>query len=138
MPQIQIFPMSDSYLARGQTIGHFFTRDLVTVSAHRPTAGRFNFKSQGVTAPPGSLLLFQYGGRLVAHAELLAQHDPDGHSPPDSRGFFLLDLSVSRYYLAPIQAVQLHRFWPGLAFNQRKHKLDNRHRLAFLAFANTR
>lgn len=80
-PQIQIFPMSDDYLSTGQSIRQFFTEDLVQASAHRPVRGRFNFKSQGVTAPPGSLLLFQYKSRLVAHAVLRGQYPPDKVSP---------------------------------------------------------
>jgi hypothetical protein len=134
MPEIQVFPMSDDYLSHGQSIGDFFTRDIAVTSAHRPVPGRFNFKKQGVTAPAGSLLLFQYDGKLVAHAVLLARHPADRASAADSNGFFLLDLETLRYYRRPIAASELHYLWPNLSFNQGKHKLDTSQRQAFMHF----
>ncbi len=138
MPEIQVFPMTSDYLASGQSIGDFFTSDLVTASRHRPIAGRFNFKKQGVTAPPGSILLFQYNAHLVAHAKFISKNPPDTDSPLDSKGFFMLDLATLKYYIRPISAVDLQGFWPGLAFDQRKRKLDVGQLPAFLAFTSTR
>lgn len=85
-PIVQIFPMSDDYLQKGQSIGDFFQNDLLTVSSHRPTRGRFNFKNRGITAPKTSLLLFQYGGKIRAHGELVGRHGKDASSPHDSKG----------------------------------------------------
>jgi hypothetical protein len=138
MTQIQIFPMSVDYLDTNQTIDDFFTRSLHTVSKYRPKAGRFNYKSQGVGALPGSYLLFQYKGGLVAHAQLISTHDKDHDSPADSEGFFLLDPPTVQYYSKPIAAGELQHIWPGLAFNQRKHILDGSQLQTFLDFTKTR
>jgi len=136
-PQIQIFPMTNGYLD-GTPIGTFFTNDLFVVSAHRPTAGRFNFKSQGVTAPSGSLLLFQFAGHIVAHASLLGCSKRDASSPADSKGFLLLSQVDFRYYTTQITQHQARVFWPHVIFGSRKWKLDSTQRGAFLSFAGPR
>ena len=106
-PIVQIFPMSDDYLSRGQTIDDFFLKDLLVTSAHRPTAGRFNYKTQGVTAPVGSLLLFQYGGKIRAHGELVGRGERDRCSAQDSNGFLLLDPKSVRFYASPVNGKEL-------------------------------
>ena len=136
--RIQVFPMSDDYLSNGQTIESFFTEDLITPSPHRPTSGRFNFKEHGVTAPEGSLLLFQYKAKLVAHAELLRRCERDEFSPAGSAGFFLLKLDTLRYYERPINARELQSLFPNIRFDQRKRQLDPSKREPYLHFANSR
>jgi hypothetical protein len=127
-PIVQIFPMSDDYLFPGQTINAFFQNDLLVVSAHRPTAGRFNYRRDGVQAAPGTLLLFQYGGVVRAHGELVGRGSPDQYSAKDSNGYLLLDPASVRFYRRPVTLADLQTIWPTelgnlSSLNQRRWKL---------------
>lgn len=142
-PIVQIFPMSDDYLSLRQTIGDFFLNDLLIESSRRPTVGRFNFKTTGVAAPLGSLLLFQYQGQIRAHGRLVGRGRKDRHSPHDSNGFFLLEQCSVHFCRTPVTLAELQGFWPkelgGLqSLNQWRWKLDPGKTNAYLALARTR
>lgn len=131
-PIVQIFPMTDGYLSEDQSFEEFFQDDLPKKSSHRPVAGRFNFKSTGVAAPPGSLLLFQYDSAVRAHAELRSKHRRDADSPEDSMGFWLLDVPSVRLYKFPVTLAGLNRYWPEIsALTNVRWKLDPSKRARF-------
>ncbi len=124
---LQIFPMSDEYLRPGQTIVQFFMTDLLVSSSHRPVPGRFNFRKSGVTSPRGTLLLFQYGGEIRAHAELIGRGQPDSVSPPDSNGYLLLAPRSVRFYARPVTLPELQVLWQ-MELGRLSH-LDQRKRI---------
>jgi hypothetical protein len=92
--------------------------------------GRFNYRKRGIKgSKKGMLLLFQYrpGGKkscVVAHANLRMQCPPDGHSPVDSQGYWLLDAGNLRFLTRPLSLSDMRGIWPGFEFSHPFKRLD--------------
>jgi len=106
----------------------FFAGDL----PKRPE-GRYLYYTYGLSAPAGTVVLFQYRGHVVASAvftgsERFSEPNEDGYG-----GALHFDTSTVQTF-DPVDAGTLGRFWPGFpGFNQAKQSLDPQRYAAFAA-----
>jgi len=110
-PAVRIWPMSDKIPGfRGKSIAQVqadcFGRDL-------PKAGGvFSYRSAGLNAPAGTVVLFQFQARLIASPVLL--RDEKFKSPrAGRRGRLHFDASSIRTF-QPMDFGAMRKIWPGV------------------------
>jgi hypothetical protein len=124
IPAVRILPMSDDEKSfRGQTIedvqARFFLEDL----PFPPRNGRFQYPSAGLNAPQGTVVLFQYGGRIIASAVFLKkvkyEQVMDGY-----KGAIWFDVNSIQIF-DPINLDSIQSIWPNvIRLSQVKWPLD--------------
>ncbi len=124
-PAVRILPMSRKLADFAAWDAHavqdeFFLRRLPD------GGGQFMYSAAGLQAEPGTILLFQYTGVIVASAELVELvrfAKPRLAHGTAFRGAYQLDpLSIRTF--TPVDAAHLKMFWPKLpGLGQAKHNL---------------
>ena len=113
IPAVRIWPMSDKTPGfRGRSIEDvqrgLFLRDLP--ACH----GRFRYPSAGLSADPGTVILFQYRARIIASAVFLRD---------DARAIHLDPASIRTF--APLDVEAMRKVWPSFrAFGHVKQFLN--------------
>jgi hypothetical protein len=113
IPVVRIWPMSDKTPGfRGRGIDDvqagLFLRDLPACN------GRFRYPSAGLSADPGTVVLFQYRARIIASAVFLR----------DEGGAIYLD-PASICTFDPLDVEAMRKVWPGFrAFGHVKQFLN--------------
>lgn len=111
IPAVRIWPMSDRIPGfRGKSIAQVqadcFGRDLPK------SDGVFSYRSAGLNAPAGTVVLFQFQARIIASAVLL--RDEKFKSPrAGRRGRLHFDASSIRTF-EPLDFAAMRRIWPGI------------------------
>jgi len=113
IPAIRIWPMSDKTPGfRGRSIEdvqtRLFLRDLPACN------GRFRYPSAGLSADPGTVVLFQYRARIIASAVFLRD---------DGRAIHLDAASIRTF--DPLDVEAMRKVWPSFrAFGHVKQFLN--------------
>lgn len=111
IPAVRIWPMSDRIPGfRGKSIAQVqadcFGRDLPKAD------GIFSYRSAGLNAPAGTVVLFQFQARIIASAVLL--RDEKFKSPrAGRRGRLHLDVDSIRTF-EPVDFAAMRQIWPGI------------------------
>jgi len=111
IPTIRILPMSDKLegfvgLTIVQVQKRCFLRDL---HARR---GRFRYRSAGLNAPAGSVILFQFKSRIIASAVFL-RDERFARPIGGCRGQLHLDGRSVRTF-DPLDIEAMRKVWPGM------------------------
>jgi hypothetical protein len=111
-PAVRILPMSDrepGFVGKGieWVQRQVFLRDLPA------SGGRFRYRSSGLSARAGTIVLFQYRARVVAMAEFVRDEKYDrprrGHG-----GAMHFDVTSIRTF-EPVDVAGMRKAWPGFA-----------------------
>lgn len=122
-PAVRILPMSlrkefPDYSDIGSLQQKYF---LATLPNQQRS--RYWYRERGLNAEPGTVVLFQSEGRLIASATLSKTE----RFPKSERGYFgwlQFDPESIRVFV-PVDAAQLKKFWPDfVGFSHVKHELD--------------
>lgn len=92
----------------------------------RPTrlAGRFCYHKAGLRADPGTVVLFQFAGRIIASAVLVDVIRYESPQPGDHAGEYRFDVHSIKVF-DPVDATALGRIWPQVKrLGQAKWSLD--------------
>ena len=112
MPAVRILPMSDrapGFVGKGieRVQRETFLRDLPACG------GRFRYRSSGLSARPGTIVLFQYRARVIAMATFVRdqkfEHPRRGHG-----GVLHFDAASIRTF-EPVDVAGMRKAWPGFA-----------------------
>ena len=126
-PAIRILPM-DSKEEPGfagssiwEVQRQYFLNELVRPG--RP-AGRFHFHKSGLRAEPGTVVLFQFGGKIIASAVLSSIERFSEAEHGCFRGAFQFDAKSIRVF-DPVDAAAIRKIWPQVSrLGQAKWSLD--------------
>ncbi len=102
---------------------HFFKR----VIPARATPGEYRFRSRGPrNVPPGTLLIFQCDGKMIADARLLQVDRSPAWTPPAPgySGRLVVDVDATRVFQRAVKRAEFMSIWPGKAPSQAWHDLD--------------
>ncbi len=133
-PAVRILPMDSKDEAgfvdrTAEEIQHqFFLTELV-----RPdrSPGRYCYHKLGLRAEPGTVVLFQYGGRIIASAVLLSVEHFDAPEPGDHSGALHFDVRTVKVF-DPVDAATIGRIWPQVTrLGQAKWSLDPKRYMQF-------
>jgi hypothetical protein len=111
IPAVRILPMSAKEKSfRGRTVEDvqmgFFLEEL----PFPPKSGRYRYPTAGLNAEPGTVVLFQYEGRIIASAIL--NHNERYELPEDGyQGALWFDVNSIRTF-APVGRNALRKIWP--------------------------
>lgn len=125
-PSVRILPMSRKLPQFVEWDEHAI-QDAFFLTKLPAGNGRFHYTTTALQSAPGTIVLFQYAGFVVALAELLetVRFDrPIANGEFPLRGFYQFDpLSIRTF--TPVGVAHLQKFWPRLpGLGQVKHKLD--------------
>ena len=122
IPAVRILPMSDRIEGfRNRSIADvqaaLFFRDLPA------RGGRFRYRSSGLNADPGTIILFQFQARVIASATFL--RDERFEKPVGGcAGAIYVDPASIRTF-EPLDAEAMRKAWPGFrAFGHVKQHLN--------------
>jgi hypothetical protein len=122
VPAVRIFPMSDKIKGfRGRSIEavqqDVFLRRLPAMK------GRYRYRSSGLNADPGTVVLFQFKARIIASAIFL--RDEKFEKPKDEcSGAMYFDVESFRTF-EPLDVEAMKKVWPGFrAFGHVKQALN--------------
>jgi len=124
-PAVRILPMdSDENEFAGKSVEEvqrdFFLRDLRA----EPRRGRYLFRSQGLKAARGTVVLFQHTGRIIASATFDRIERFDEPKEDIYSGALYFDTDSVRVF-DPVGPDLLRQIWPKFkGFNQGKQSLD--------------
>jgi hypothetical protein len=122
IPACRILPMSDRIPGfRGRSIEdvqeRLFLRDLPACG------GRFRYRSSGLSAPAGTVVLFQFRARIVAMAEFVRDERFE-RAVKDVRGALHFEPASIRVF-DPVDAEGVRAVWPGFRnFGHVKQRLN--------------
>src|SRR5262245_36270951 len=100
-PAVRILPMDSKeepgFVGRTaeEIQHHFFLTELVRPG--RPP-GRYCYHKLGLRAEPGTVVLFQYGGKIIASAVLLSVEQFDAPEPGGHAGAFHFDVQSIKVF----------------------------------------
>jgi hypothetical protein len=123
-PAVRVLPMSaNEPTFRGLSVEDVQARFFLEELPSRRRNGQYLYPGSGLATPPGSVVLFQYLGRVVASAEFVRDEKFPG--PRDGyRGALWFDPATVRAF-GPVDADGMRRAWPGFVrFGQAKRSLD--------------
>lgn len=123
-PAVRVLPMdpNDDW-CRDRTVAEvqdgFFLGEL----PFPPRAGVYRYRRAGLRAPAGAVVLFQYGGRLIASA--IFDHIEPYPAAVGEYGGAMHFVPASVRVFDPVGADGVRAAWPGFVrFGQAKHALD--------------
>jgi hypothetical protein len=124
-PAIRILPMDSQLEFEGRSIEDvqraFFLKELLR--RERPP-GKYHFREAGLIADPGTVVLFQYDGRLIASATLIEVERFQTPEKGTYRGALYFEPASIKVF-EPIGPDVVARIWPKFkAFSNAKWKLD--------------
>ena len=110
MPAVRILPMSDrapGFVGKGieRVQRETFLRDLPACG------GRFRYRSSGLGARPGTIVLFQYRARVIAMAAFV--RDEKFERPRRGHGGVLHFDAASIRTFEPVDVAGMRKAWPG-------------------------
>lgn len=121
-PPVQLIPMSASDEFAGWSIEDIQQQFFLVEILYREPPGTYFLRAKGVNAGPGTVLLFQTHGKVIASGVLIGQYEVSG-TASEPRKSLLLDPS-SILVFEPVDAAFIQRFWPDFKnFSQAKQKL---------------
>ena len=86
--------------------------------------GRYRYHKLGLRAEPGTVVLFQYSGRIIASAVLTGIERFDTTTPDNCGGAYHFDTASIKVF-DPVDAAALGTIWPQVKrFGQAKWSLD--------------
>ena len=108
---VRILPMSDKLQGfRGRSIGQ--VQESCFLRGMPARQGRFRYRSAGLNAVPGTVVLFQFQARIIASA--VFQRDEKFARPIDGcRGALHFDVDSIRTF-EPLDIDAMRKVWPGL------------------------
>jgi hypothetical protein len=126
-PAVRILPM-DSKEEPGfvgcsaeEVQQQFFLKELLRPA--RPP-GKYHYHKLGLRAEPGTVVLFQYEGKIIASANLTSVERFDMTAPGGYDGALHFDVNSIRVF-DPVDAGVIGRFWPRVKrLGQAKWSLD--------------
>ena len=125
-PAIRILPM-DSKATPGfvgasiEDVQRLFFLNALVV---QPVPGRFHYCKSGLRAEPGTVVLFQFQGRIIASAILVGIERFETPEPGGHVGAYLFDVESIRVF-DPVDAATLGKVWPNVSrLGQAKWDLD--------------
>jgi hypothetical protein len=126
-PAVRILPM-DSKQEPGfagcsaREIQHQFF--LVELARRAGTPGKYCYRKVGLRAEPGTVVLFQYAGRIIASAVLAEVERFKKTELDDVRGALYFDVKTIKVF-DPVDAAFIRKFWPEVTrLGQAKWSLD--------------
>ncbi|HEX4611348.1 MAG TPA: hypothetical protein VH092_24355 [Urbifossiella sp.] len=128
-PAVRVLPMDSGEPGfAGCTIEEvqqqFFLGELARPSR---SPGRYSYRKVGLRAEPGTVVLFQFAGRIVASATLLEAVRYDEPQPGGHAGEYHFDVSTIRVF-DPVDAEALGKIWPQVTrLGQAKWTLNPEH-----------
>jgi hypothetical protein len=133
-PAIRILPM-DSKETPGfvdRTIEEiqqqFFLHEL---ARPQKPAGRFSYRKSGLRAEPGTVVLFQFAGKIVASAILTRVERFAKPETGDYEGAYYFDVNSIRVF-DPVSPAVIFKIWPQVTrLGQAKWSLDPKRYAAF-------
>lgn len=123
-PAVRILPMSAREPSfRGLSVEDVQARFFLDVLPNPPRSGRYLFPTSGLSAPPGTVVLFQYTGRVVASA-VFVRTEKFAEQRDGYRGALLFDPATVRTF-EPVGPEAVGKVWPGfIGFGHVKQSLD--------------
>jgi hypothetical protein len=108
VPAVRIWPMSDKMegfrgLSIEQVQQRYFLRAI-------PKKGKFQYRSAGLKAPAGTVVLFQFRARIIASAVFI-RDEPFSTLRAGARGVLRFDPSSFRTF-DPVDADNMRAAWP--------------------------
>lgn len=126
-PAVRILPMDSKEEPgfAGQSAAkvqqQYFLKALVRPG--RPP-GRYCFHKVGLRAEPGTVVLFQFDGKIIASGILVGVERFDAAEPGSRRGAYHFDASSIRVF-DPVDAAAIREIWPNVKrLGQAKWSLD--------------
>jgi len=122
IPAVRILPMSDRIPGfRGRSIADVQTR--VFLGRLPAGGGKYRYRSSGLSAAPGTVVLFQFRARIVATAVFIRDERFD-RPVKDSAGILYFEPASFRVF-DPVDAVAMRTVWPGFRnFGHVKQRLN--------------
>jgi hypothetical protein len=131
IPAVRILPMSPNEKSfRGRSVEDvqlgFFLKELPSPER----GGRYRYPTSGLRAEPGTVVLFQYEGAIIAsaifHSNQRFEQPEDGY-----RGAMLFDVESIKVF-QPVGPETMHDIWPEFpGFGQAKHEMNPAYYPAF-------
>jgi hypothetical protein len=111
IPAVRILPMSSRQKGfRGRTVedvqAGFFLEEL----PFPPKSGRFRYPTSGLNAEPGTVVLFQYEGKIIASA-VFERNERFARPEGSYRGAMWFDVESIRIF-EPVGPEKLRSIWP--------------------------
>src|SRR5688500_17271507 len=111
VPSIRIFPMSERRAGfRGRGIADV-QRRVFLGDLPRKCDGRWHYPSSGLSAPAGTVVLFQFRARVIASAVFL-RDEKFARPRRGSAGVLHFDPASFRTF-APLDVAAMRRVWPA-------------------------
>ena len=123
-PAVRVLPMSaNEPTFRGLSIEDVQVRFILEELASPRRNGSYLYPYSGLSAPLGTVVLFQYIGRVVASARFV-RNEKFAEPRDGYRGALWFEVDSIRVF-DPVDADELRRAWPGfVGYGQAKHSLD--------------
>ncbi len=134
---MRLLPMSSKYefpgMSHKEIQDSFFMNTLINEKC-----GRYNFRSSGINAPAGTLVLFQIDNAIIASAKLIESIKYDEPMDDIYNGAYIFDIGTVRVF-EPITAEEIRRIDQKFNnFSQVKQKLDSNRYDEMMALINTK
>lgn len=122
IPSVRILPMSDRIEGfRGRSIEDVQQR--VFLRGLSKLNGRYRYRSTGLNAPAGSLVLFQFRGRVIASAVFVRDDKFEKRRGPHAGEMYFEPASFRVF--DPVDADGMRKAWPWFRrFGHVKHALN--------------
>jgi hypothetical protein len=124
VPAVRILPMSPTMKGfRGRSVEDVQTGFFLEELPFPPRNGRFRYPTSGLNAEPGTVVLFQYEGKIIASA-VLDRNERFDQPEGGYRGALWFDVGSIRVF-EPVGPDQVRAIWPEfLNFGHVKQFLD--------------
>jgi len=124
VPAVRILPMSPNEKSfRGRTLTDVQEGFFLSELPAPPRSGRYCYPTSGLSAEPGTVVLFQFMGKIIASA-VFERHERFDQPEGGYRGALWFDSHSIRTF-EPVGAAEMIAIWPDFpGFGQAKHELD--------------
>lgn len=124
VPAVRLLPMDpDDEWCRGRPVEDIQEGFFLGELPYPPRCGRYRYVRAGLRAAAGSVVLFQFGGRLIARARY--DHIEPYPEPVDGYGGAMWFVPASVRVFDPVGPEAVRAVWPAFKrFGQAKHALD--------------
>jgi hypothetical protein len=111
IPAVRILPMSSKEKSfRGRTVEDVQTGFFLEELPFPPKNGRYRYPTAGLIANPGTVVLFQYGGRIIA-SSVLDRNERFEQTENGYKGALWFDVKSIRTF-EPVGPEEVRRIWP--------------------------
>jgi hypothetical protein len=122
-PEVRILPLNlyefrDLHCENGKDIQQKYFR------AYLHKNGCFWYKKRGLKAVPGTVVLFQFEGTIIASATFIEAKRFDEPKEDDYEGCLYFVVKSIRIYDDPVNQKAMKKIWPNFRFSRVRQKLN--------------